>query len=91
MDRHDEAKPGGRHHLREVPRIDRRESKFGALFVLVILSFPSLASVRPGCQEVTSADTKEPRIALANALPRLGQACSCFFTIDGVRGKKRIS
>jgi len=56
--------------------------KFAALFVLGILSFPSLGSVSPVCQEGTSADTKEPRIALANALPRLGQACGCFFTIE---------
>src|SRR5215471_4125193 len=63
MDGHDEAKPGRRHHLREGSRINKRASKFSALFVLVILSLPSLASVSPGHQQGASADTKEPRIA----------------------------
>src|SRR5215813_11819100 len=57
-------------------------SKFAALFVLGILSFSPLAGVSLSSQEGTSADTKEPRIALGNALPRLGKTCDCFFTLE---------
>jgi hypothetical protein len=57
-------------------------SKFAAFFVLGILSFLSLASVSPSSQEARSADIKEPRIDVGNALPRIGMACGCFFTIE---------
>jgi hypothetical protein len=56
--------------------------KFRALFVLGILSFPSFATVSPCRQEGKSEDTGEPKVTLANALPRLAKTCGCFFTLE---------
>src|SRR5262245_44937462 len=56
--------------------------KFAAFLVLGILSFSSFTTVSRCCQEAKSEDTREPRVTLANALPRLAKTCGCFFTLE---------
>jgi len=56
--------------------------KVAGFFVAVILTLPSLGGVNPSSQQGRPDDTTEPRIALGNALPRVGNACGCFFTLE---------